>query len=93
MDPIHAAVLGAVQGLTEFLPISSSGHLIMLPYVLGWPEHSQTFDLALHLGTLVALAWFFWADWLGLDPRVLQRARSRARREPPIRGGGWRAWC
>jgi undecaprenyl-diphosphatase len=66
MDPIHAAVLGAAQGLTEFLPISSSGHLIMLPYVLGWPEHSQTFDLALHLGTLVALAWFFWADWLGL---------------------------
>jgi undecaprenyl-diphosphatase len=66
MDPIHAAVLGAAQGLTEFLPISSSGHLIMLPYVLGWPEHSQTFDLALHLGTLVALAWFFWTDWLGL---------------------------
>jgi undecaprenyl-diphosphatase len=38
----------------------------MLPYVLGWPEHSQTFDLALHVGTLVALAWFFWADWLAL---------------------------
>jgi undecaprenyl-diphosphatase len=66
MDLLQAAVLGAVQGLTEFLPISSSGHLIMVPFLLGWPEHSQAFDLALHLGTLVALAWFFWADWLAL---------------------------
>jgi len=92
MDPIHAAVLGAAQGLSEFLPISSSGHLIMLPYVLGWPEHSQTFDLALHLGTLVALAWFFWADWLGLV-RGFSAGWFRARRAPRILGGGWRAWC
>lgn len=66
MDLLQAAVLGAVQGLSEFLPISSSGHLIMVPYLFGWPQHSQAFDLALHLGTLVALVWFFWADWLSL---------------------------
>jgi undecaprenyl-diphosphatase len=64
MDLLQAVLLGAVQGLTEFLPVSSSGHLIMVPFVLGWPAHSQSFDLALHLGTLVALGWFFWADWL-----------------------------
>jgi undecaprenyl-diphosphatase len=63
---LQAVVLGVVQGLTEFLPISSSGHLIMVPFLLGWPPHSQAFDLALHVGTLIALAWFFWADWLAL---------------------------
>jgi undecaprenyl-diphosphatase len=66
MDLIQAAILGVIQGLTEFLPISSSGHLIMAPLLLGWPPHSQEFDLALHLGTLVALLWFFWAEWLAL---------------------------
>jgi undecaprenyl-diphosphatase len=66
MDLLQAAVLGIVQGLSEFLPISSSGHLIMVPFLLGWPPHSQAFDLALHVGTLIALLWFFWADWLAL---------------------------
>jgi undecaprenyl-diphosphatase len=66
MDLLQAAVLGVVQGLSEFLPISSSGHLIMVPYLFGWPPHSQAFDLALHLGTLLALVWYFWADWLRL---------------------------
>src|SRR5580765_7155938 len=66
MDLFQAAVLGVVQGLTEFLPISSSGHLIMVPFLFGWPEHSQAFDLALHVGTLIALLWFFWAEWVRL---------------------------
>ena len=63
MDMIEAATLGAVQGLGEFLPISSSGHLIIVPWLLGWEEHSQTFDVALHMGTLVALLVYFWRDW------------------------------
>src|SRR5919202_4922687 len=89
MDLTQAAVLGAVQGLTEFLPISSSGHLIMVPYVLGWPPHSQAFDLALHLGTLIALAWFFWADWLALIRAFASGLVSRTAREDPA----WRlAW-
>ncbi len=66
MSAIQAAVLGIVQGLAEFLPISSSGHLIMVPFLLGWEEHSQEFDLALHLGTTIALLWFFWTDWVAL---------------------------
>jgi undecaprenyl-diphosphatase len=66
MDLLQAAVLGVVQGLSEFLPISSSGHLIMVPFLFGWAPHSQAFDLALHLGTLIALLWFFRADWLTL---------------------------
>jgi undecaprenyl-diphosphatase len=62
MNPVHGVVLGIVQGLTEFLPISSSGHLVLVPWLLGWPEHSLTFDVALHMGTLAALLAFFWRD-------------------------------
>ena len=66
MDPVQGLVLGIVQGLTEFLPISSSAHLILVPWLLGWPAHSLTYDVALHMGTLAALLLFFWRDWLGL---------------------------
>jgi undecaprenyl-diphosphatase len=62
MNPIHAAVLGAVQGLTEILPISSSAHLILIPHFFHWPESGLTFDVALHLGTFIALALYFWRD-------------------------------
>jgi undecaprenyl-diphosphatase len=66
LDTVQAALLGIVQGLTEFLPVSSSGHLILVPWLLDWPEHSLTFDVALHMGTLAALVLFFWRDWLQL---------------------------
>ncbi len=59
----HAIILGLVQGLGEFLPISSSAHLILVPYLFGWERHSDVFDVALHLGTLVALLAFFWRDF------------------------------
>ena len=62
MNPLHAAILGALQGLTEVLPISSSGHLILLPWLLHWPASGLTFDVALHLGTLIALTLYFWRD-------------------------------
>jgi len=62
MNPLHAAVLGALQGLTEVLPISSSAHLILVPWLLGWPESGLTFDVALHLGTLIALSLYFRRD-------------------------------
>ncbi len=66
MTPLHALVLGVLQGLGEFLPISSSGHLIAVPWLLGWPDSGLAFDVALHLGTLVAVAAAFWRDWLRL---------------------------
>ena len=62
MTGLHAVLLGIVQGLTEFLPISSSGHLIILPSLLGWGQQELVFDTVLHLGTAAALMVFFWID-------------------------------
>ena len=66
MGMIQSIILGVVQGLGEFLPISSSAHLIIVPWLLGWQEHSLAFDVALHAGTLVAVVAYFWRDWLGI---------------------------
>jgi undecaprenyl-diphosphatase len=62
MNNLHALVLGALQGLTEILPISSSAHLLLVPRILGWPESGLTFDVALHLGSMIALSLYFWRD-------------------------------
>ena len=59
MDPVQAIVLAIVQGLSEFLPISSSGHLILIPHVFGWSDQGLAFDVAVHVGTLVALLVYF----------------------------------
>jgi undecaprenyl-diphosphatase len=67
MNNLHALALGAIQGLTEVLPISSSAHLIIIPQLSGWPESGLTFDVALHLGTLVALSLYFWRDILDMS--------------------------
>lgn len=66
MTIFQAIVYGIVQGIGEFLPISSSGHLIALPQILGWDDPGLAFDVALHLGTLVAVIAFFWKDWVTL---------------------------
>jgi undecaprenyl-diphosphatase len=66
---VQALFLGILQGLTEFLPISSSAHLILAPWFFGWQNSlvdSLTFDVALHAGTLVAILGYFFRDWLGL---------------------------
>jgi undecaprenyl-diphosphatase len=63
---IQAIVLGIVQGLTEFVPISSSAHLIIVPWLFRWSDPGLAFDVALHMGTLVALLCFFGADWVRL---------------------------
>jgi undecaprenyl-diphosphatase len=62
----QAIILGLVQGVTEFVPVSSSGHLIIIPWFFHWPNPSIAFDVALHMGTLAALLWFFWSDWVRL---------------------------
>jgi undecaprenyl-diphosphatase len=61
-----AITLGLVQGLGEFLPISSSAHLILAPWFFGWPDPGLTFDVALHVGTLIAVTIYFWRDWMAL---------------------------
>jgi undecaprenyl-diphosphatase len=63
---LRAVVLGILQGLGEFLPISSSGHLIVVPWLMGWPDSGLAFDVALHLGTLAAVGFAFWRDWVRL---------------------------
>ena len=81
----QAIVLGVVQGLTEFLPISSSAHLYVVPKLLGWPYHGVAFDVALHWGTLIALLAAFWRDWFEL-------ARDAVVGAPEARKAAWRTW-
>lgn len=63
MDLIQAIVLGILQGVTEFVPVSSSGHLVLVPWLLGWAEPGLVFDTVVHWGTLVAVLLYFWRDW------------------------------
>ena len=89
MDPVlQAIVVGIVQGLTEFLPISSSAHLILLPPLLGWDDeliNSATFAVMLHMGTLVALLAYFWRDVLDLIGAGLAAIRERSLAGDPRR--------
>lgn len=62
----QAIILGVLQGLAEFLPISSSAHLALTPWVFGWQSPGLAFDVALHVGTLAAVLWFFRAQWIAL---------------------------
>lgn len=66
MDIFQSIILGIVQGLGEFLPISSTAHLVLLPYFTGWKDPGLAFDIALHTGTLIALILFFFWDWVGI---------------------------
>jgi len=66
MDLFHIIVLSLIQGITEFLPISSSGHLILPHGVLGWPEQGLTFDVAVHLGTLIAVMAYYRNDIMAI---------------------------
>jgi len=77
MTIFQAIIFGAVQGLTEFLPVSSTAHLILLPWFMGWPDPGLAFDVALHLGTLVALLIYFRADWLALIGSAFSILRGR----------------
>lgn len=63
MTILQALILGVIQGFTELLPISSSAHLALTPWLLGWPDHGLAFDVALHLGTLIAIVAYFHDEW------------------------------
>ena len=83
MPILHAIVLGIVQGLTEFLPISSSGHLVVVPWLFGWeeleanPELNRSFDVALHVGTFLAVSFYFRRDLVRLVGAGLRSIRDR----------------
>ena len=89
---IQALVMGVVQGLTEFLPVSSTGHLVIVPSLLGWDDPfitSLEFSVMLHIGTLVALLLYFRADWMRLVPAGLATLRDRSFRDDPDRRLAW----
>jgi undecaprenyl-diphosphatase len=78
MNLLEAVVLGLVQGAAEFLPISSSGHLVLVPWWLGWEEPPLVYDVTVHLGTTLAVLAYFWRDWLALARAGWQLLREGA---------------
>ncbi len=72
MDLFQAFILGIVQGVTEYIPISSSAHLVLVPWFLGWPDPSFTFEVLVQWGTLVGVFIFFWQDIWEITKAVLQ---------------------
>jgi undecaprenyl-diphosphatase len=68
----QALILGAAQGLTEFLPVSSSAHLVLIPWLFGWDDPGLAFDVALHLGSLLALLIYYWREWLRMALSVVR---------------------
>src|SRR5882672_2182417 len=66
MTVFQALVLGLIQGLSEFLPISSSAHLALAPWLFHWKDPGLAFDVALHFGTLIAVLWYFRSEWIRL---------------------------
>ncbi len=89
---LQALVMGIVQGLTEFLPVSSSGHLVLVPFLFGWDDeflNSLAFSVMLHLGTLVALLAYFRDDWARLIPAGLAAVRDRSFRGDADRRLAW----
>lgn len=88
MQIISAAILGLVQGLTEFLPISSTAHLVLFPWAFGWDDpllNSLTFDVALHMGTLASVLVYFRNDWLRLVAAFFRSVKGRSLAGPDER--------
>jgi undecaprenyl-diphosphatase len=86
-DIIQAIVLGIVQGITEFMPISSDGHLVIVPWLLGWKDQSLLFDTVLHWGTLVSIILVFWRDLWAIFLATLSSIARRSLADPNARLG------
>ena len=86
---IEAIVLGIVQGLTEFLPISSSGHLRIVPALLGWDDPGTAFTAVIQLGTMAAVVIYFWRDLWRIGTTWLASLRDPERRRHPDALMGW----
>ena len=83
MTIFQSIILGITQGLTEFLPVSSSGHLNLFPWIFGWEQMPESFDVALHIGTLLAIIIFFFKDWVNL---IVGAYNQTIKRKPSIEG-------
>ncbi len=81
MDFIHLLFLGIIQGLTEFLPISSSGHLVLMPWFLDWKYQGLSLDVALHFGTLLAVLLYFWKDWVDIFVSAFSKKQEKYSRK------------
>ncbi|MCB1153925.1 undecaprenyl-diphosphate phosphatase, partial [bacterium] len=77
-DLIRAIILGIVQGATEFIPVSSSGHLVIVPWFFGWAPSSLVFDTVLHWGTLLSIVVVFWRDFLNMIGATLKSIFTRS---------------
>jgi undecaprenyl-diphosphatase len=89
MNFFQAFILGVLQGATEFLPVSSSGHLVLVPWLLGWPASSLAFDAVVHWGTAAAVIVYFWRDWVTLVTAAWQ---STILRSPDQKSQARLAW-
>jgi undecaprenyl-diphosphatase len=89
MPLYEVIVLGLIQGLTEFLPISSTAHLTVIPWLFGWKDPGLTFDIALHIGTLVAILLYFFRDWMQV---LAQGFGGRAEGDPDLRRNRMLLW-
>ena len=84
MDLVQSILLGALQGATEFLPVSSSGHLVLVPWLLGWPAPNLAFGAIVHWGTALAVIACFWTDWLRLIRAVVAWIGATLRGGRPV---------
>jgi undecaprenyl-diphosphatase len=89
MTILQSVILGLIQGITEFLPISSSGHLIIIPWLFGWSKHTLSFDVMLHWGSLFAILVYFRNDWSKLLKEGFWSLRERSLRGPMERKLIW----
>jgi len=89
MTIIQAILLGIIQGATEFIPVSSSGHLVLVPWLLGWNPPGLAFDTMLHWGTLLAVGAYFWRDFWAMLTAWLRGLRNRDWSDPHARLGWW----
>lgn len=83
----YAILLGILQGATEFLPVSSSGHLVLIPHIFGWPDPGLALDTVLHLGTILAVVIYFWKDLWRIALAVLGSLQKRSLADPDARLG------
>jgi undecaprenyl-diphosphatase len=89
MGIFSAVVLGIIQGLTEFLPVSSSAHLILVPWIFGWQPGGLAFDVSLHVGTAIAVLAYFWKDWFVLAGEVIRGLAEGKPLGNPMRRLAW----